>query len=287
MRWRDGRRSSNVEDRRGISAKTVAKGGGGIAIVVIAIITIMMGGDPATVLKQLGTDVVSGGGGAVEQGKVGAPDDEMGEFVAVVLADTEDTWNPLFEQMGQRYQEPRLVLFSDAVQSACGFQQSAVGPFYCPGDKQVYLDLTFFRDLDQSLGAPGDFAQAYVIAHEVGHHVQTLLGISADVHQQKRGVNKTEANALSVRQELQADCFAGIWAHYADRHRQVLEIGDMEEALNAASAIGDDRLQKRGSGQIVPESFTHGTSAQRMRWFKRGFDTGKVVECDTFRAKTL
>src|SRR5690606_12053608 len=188
--------------------------------------------------------------------------------------------HPLFQQMGQRYQEPRLVLFRDAVQSACGFQQSAVGPFYCPADKQVYLDLTFFRDLDQSLGAPGDFAQAYVIAHEVGHHVQTLLGISTDVHQQKRGVSKTEANALSVRQELQADCFAGIWAHYADRHRQVLEIGDMEEALNAASAIGDDRLQNRSSGQIVPESFTHGTSEQRMRWFKRGFDTGKVVECD-------
>jgi len=284
MRWRDGRRSSNVEDRRGISAGRAVKGGG-IGVVVMALIALALGVDPSFLLQQIDSGSVQSG--APQQGTVGVPADEMGEFVSVVLADTEDTWHPLFQQMGQRYQEPRLVLFRDAVQSACGFQQSAVGPFYCPADKQVYLDLTFFRDLDQSLGAPGDFAQAYVIAHEVGHHVQTLLGISTDVHQQKRGVSKTEANALSVRQELQADCFAGIWAHYADRHRQVLEIGDMEEALNAASAIGDDRLQNRSSGQIVPESFTHGTSEQRMRWFKRGFDTGKVVECDTFRAKTL
>lgn len=285
MRWKDGRRSGNVEDRRGISAGTVVKGGGGLVVVVIAVISILMGGDPAKVIGQLADEM---GGAQQEQGTVGGKlDDEMGDFVSVVLADTEDTWNPLFEQLGQQYQEPRLVIFSDAVQSACGFQQSAVGPFYCPADKQVYLDLTFFRDLDESLGAPGEFAQAYVIAHEVGHHVQTLLGISADVHQQKRGKSKAEANALSVKQELQADCFAGIWAHHADRHRQVLEVGDMEAALNAASAIGDDRLQKRSSGQVVPESFTHGTSEQRMRWFKRGFDTGKVRECDTFLAKKL
>lgn len=286
MRWKDGRRSGNVEDRRGISTGTMVKGGGGIAVVVIALISIMMGADPVTVIKQF-VGESSSGGGAYEQGTMGAPDDELGDFVSVVLADTEDTWNPLFEQMAQRYQEPRLVIFSDAVESACGFQQSAVGPFYCPADKQVYLDLTFFNDLAKNYGAPGEFARAYVIAHEVGHHVQTLLGISADVHQQKRGKTRAEANALSVRQELQADCFAGIWAHYADRDRQILEVGDIEAGLNAASAIGDDRLQKRHSGQIVPESFTHGTSEQRMRWFKRGFDTGKVRECDTFLAKSL
>ncbi len=284
MRWRDGRRSGNVEDRRGISAGTAVKGGG-IGVIVMALIAMAFGVDPSFLLQQL--DSGSATSSTQQQGTVGAPDDEKGEFVAVVLADMEDTWNPLFREMGQTYQEPRLVLFSDAVQSACGFQQSAVGPFYCPGDKQVYLDLTFFHDLDKTLGAPGEFAQAYVIAHEVGHHVQTLLGISADVHQQKRGVSKIEANALSVKQELQADCFAGIWAHYANSQRQVLEPGDMEIALNAASAIGDDRLQKRGSGQVVPESFTHGTSEQRMRWFKRGFDTGKVRECDTFLAKSL
>lgn len=284
MRWRDGRRSGNVEDRRGLSAGTAVKGGG-IGVIVMALIAIAFGVDPSFILQQL--DSGSATSASQQQGSIGAPNDEMGEFVSVVLADTEDTWNPLFRELGQNYQEPRLVLFSDAVQSACGFQQSAVGPFYCPADKQVYLDLTFFRDLDKQLGAPGEFAQAYVIAHEVGHHVQTLLGISADVHQQKRGKSKVEANALSVRQELQADCFAGIWAHYANSQRQVLEPGDMEAALNAASAIGDDRLQKRSSGQVVPESFTHGTSEQRMRWFKRGFDTGKVHECDTFLAKKL
>jgi predicted metalloprotease len=211
----------------------------------------------------------------------------MGQFVSVVLADTEDTWNTLFRENGQNYREPGLVLFSDAVQSACGFAQAAVGPFYCPSDQKVYIDLSFFRDLQQRFRAPGDFAQAYVIAHEVGHHVQTLMGISAEVQQMSSRLSRTDANTLSVRQELQADCFAGIWAHHAQQQRQILERGDIEEALGAASAIGDDRLQRQSQGYVAPESFTHGSSAQRVRWFTRGFQSGDLRECDTFNAAQI
>ena len=200
----------------------------------------------------------------------------------MVLADTEDTWNAIFQQAGRDYQEPKLVLFSGSVQSACGMASAAMGPFYCPGDQKVYIDLAFFGDLKRRHGAAGDFAQAYVIAHEVGHHVQTLLGISKQVRSAQRGLGKSEVNALSVKQELQADCFAGLWGNHADRSRQVLEQGDLEEALNAAAAIGDDRLQKQGQGYVVPESFTHGSSEQRVQWFRQGIETGDFSDCDTF-----
>jgi predicted metalloprotease len=209
------------------------------------------------------------------------------DFVAVVLADTEDTWAELFRRMNREYTDPKLVLFTGSVQSACGIAGAAVGPFYCPGDHKLYLDLDFFRALRTRFRAPGDFAQAYVVAHEVGHHVQTLLGISERVIATRLNGDRTAANALSVRQELQADCFAGVWAHHANRTRHVLEEGDLEEALNAAAAIGDDRLQRQSAGRVAPESFTHGTSAQRMRWFRRGFDSGAVGRCDTFRAEQL
>jgi predicted metalloprotease len=216
----------------------------------------------------------------------GAPDDPLAEFVSVVLADTEDTWRVLFAELGATYREPVLVLFTDAVQSACGFAQSAMGPFYCPADERIYIDLGFYRELRDRFQAPGDFAQAYVIAHEVGHHAQNLLGISQQV-QSARTASADAANALSVRLELQADCFAGVWANHADRVRQILESGDVEEGLNAASAIGDDRLQRQSSGRVVPDSFTHGSSAQRVRWFERGLEQGQLAACDTFAASSI
>ncbi|MGB5200282.1 MAG: neutral zinc metallopeptidase, partial [Sedimenticolaceae bacterium] len=216
-----------------------------------------------------------------------AQEKEMVEFVSVVLADTEETWSSLFQAGGESYKEPRLVLYRGAVNSACGLGQAAMGPFYCPGDQKVYLDLGFFDDLRQRHDAPGDFAQAYVVAHEVGHHVQTLLGISAEVQKAKRGKDEIEANRLAVKQELQADCFAGIWGHHASRSRQLLEQGDIEEGLNAASAIGDDRLQKQSRGYVTPESFTHGSSAQRVRWFKVGLEQGTLSACNTFAADDL
>jgi predicted metalloprotease len=212
---------------------------------------------------------------------------QLADFVSVVLADTEDTWHAIFQQSGQRYQEPTLVLFTGAVQSACGFAQAAMGPFYCPADQKVYIDLSFYDDLRSRHNAPGDFAQAYVIAHEIGHHVQNLTGISGEVQSMRRRVSETESNQLSVRLELQADCLAGIWANHADRSRQILETGDVEEALNAASAIGDDRLQKQAGGYVVPESFTHGSSAQRVRWFKQGMTSGRFDACNTFEAERL
>jgi hypothetical protein len=205
----------------------------------------------------------------------------------VVLADTEDTWHAQFRQMGKAYQEPTLVLFSGAVESACGFAQAAVGPFYCPADQKVYIDLSFYQDLKSRHGAPGDFAQAYVIAHEIGHHVQNLLGISEKVHSARRQISQAEGNRLSVMLELQADCFAGVWAHHADRARHILEPGDVEEALNAASAIGDDRLQRESRGYVTPDSFTHGSSKQRVRWFRQGLESGDVMACNTFRADNL
>jgi predicted metalloprotease len=245
--------------------------------VVVVVLGLVFGTD----LTQL---VTGSGTSGVPPGYEG---DEQAEFVSVILADTEDVWAERFQAMGNRYQPPTLVLFSDAVQSACGYAQAAVGPFYCPGDRKVYLDLAFFRDLDQRHGAPGDFAQAYVIAHEVGHHIQTLLGISARVHQQRQALSQVEANALSVRQELQADCFAGVWAHYADHARDLLEEGDIEEGLRAASAVGDDTLQRRAQGRIQPETWTHGSAAQRVRWFRRGYEQGRIEACDTFSARSL
>lgn len=287
MRWKTGRRSQNIEDRRGASARMPRglKRGGGLGVVVLVLVAMYFGIDPAILLQ--GTQ----SGGQVSPARTystdNAADKELVEFVSVVLADTEDTWQMLFADSNRRYQEPTLVLFTDAVRSACGFAQAAVGPFYCPGDHKVYIDLGFYKDLKHRFQAPGDFAQAYVIAHEVGHHVQNLLGISQEVHEERRRVSKVEANALSVRQELQADCFAGIWAHHAHRTRQILEEGDVEEALNAASAIGDDRLQRQAKGYISPESFTHGSSSQRMRWFSHGLKTGQLSGCDTFSVSQL
>ena len=281
MRWTMGRRSDNVEDRRGSSVPLVA--GGGIGSIILVLVALYFGIDPSVVLQgepppaatQQAPAASSRGG------------DEIRDFVAVVLGDTEDTWRGLFRRMNREYTDPKLVLFSGSVQSACGMAGAAVGPFYCPGDHKLYLDTTFFRDLRDRFGAPGDFAQAYVIAHEVGHHVQTLLGISDRVQNARRSGDRAQANALSVRLELQADCFAGVWAYHADKTRHILEQGDLEEALGAATAIGDDRLQKQSQGRVVPESFTHGSSAQRVRWFQRGFDSGEVRQCDTFAAERI
>lgn len=283
MRWELGRRSSNVEDRRGISAPVV---GGGIGTIVLAVIVTLLGGDPSVILQQ-GQDQSDRTSQQAPQTQGSTPNDRMADFVSVVLADTEDTWTKLFRQMGQNYVEPKLVIFSGAVKSACGSATSAVGPFYCPRDQKVYIDLSFYQDLKNKYNAPGDFAQAYVIAHEVGHHVQNVMGISSKVQTLQRQVSRTEANQLSVRLELQADCFAGVWANHADKARQILEAGDVDEALNAASSIGDDRLQRQSTGQIVPDSFTHGSSAQRVRWFKRGIQTGQPEQCNTFAAANL
>jgi predicted metalloprotease len=282
MRWTSGRQSDNVEDQRGSRVPLVA--GGGIGSIVLVLLALYFGIDPSVVLQ---------GQPPAQQTTQQAPaassrgGDEIRDFVSVVLADTEDTWREIFRRMNREYIDPKLVLFSGSVQSACGMAGAAVGPFYCPGDHKLYLDTSFFRDLRDRFGAPGDFAQAYVIAHEVGHHVQTLLGISDKVQNARRGADRTQANALSVRMELQADCFAGVWAKNADKTRHILEEGDVEEALGAATAIGDDRLQRRAEGRVVPESFTHGSSAQRVRWFQRGFESGEVRQCDTFAAKQL
>lgn len=251
--------------------------GGGLGTIVLILLALFFGVDPGALLQDPTLTAPPAG---TERG--GAPGDELADFVSVVLADTEDTWRLLFQRMNRDYRDPTLVLFTGAVQSACGIAGSAVGPFYCPADEKLYLDLGFFRELRDRFGAPGDFAQAYVVAHEVGHHVQTLLGISEQVRAAQARASRAQASALSVRQELQADCFAGIWAHHADRARQILEAGDIEEALNAAAAIGDDRLQRQAQGQVTPDSFTHGTSAQRMRWFDRGYRSGDPRRCDTF-----
>jgi predicted metalloprotease len=275
-----GRRSSNIEDRRGMGVPLVA--GGGLGAVVLALVVMFLGGDPNEVLQQTAPQ------GQTQEGTVGAPQDEGGDFVAAVLGDTEDAWNAIFrEQLGREYEEPRLVLFSDMVQSECGMGQAASGPFYCPLDRKVYIDLAFYRELRERFGAPGDFAQAYVISHEVGHHVQTLLGISQQVHSARSQVSREEGNELSVRQELQADCFAGVWANHTQKMRNFLEPGDLEEALNAASSIGDDRIQKQTQGRVSPESWTHGSSAQRVRWFRQGFEVGDMRQCDTFDATSL
>lgn len=283
MRWREGRRSSNVEDRRGMPVGRAAIGGGGVLVVLV--LALLFGADPAQLLDQI--QVTGGAPSTSTRGEAGPPRDEMGEFVAVVLAETEDVWTEQFAQMGRRYEPPRLILFDDRVQSACGMANSATGPFYCPGDRQVYIDLAFFRTLRDRLGAPGDFAQAYVIAHEVGHHVQDQLGLTAQVNAARGRVSEAEYNALSVKLELQADFLAGLWAQHAQRTKGLLEPGDIEEALTAASAIGDDRLQRESQGYVVPDAFTHGTSEQRVRWFRLGYETGDMGRADTFRASRL
>ena len=297
MKWEGNRESDNVEDRRSDGGGQGFGGGGGLfggrSIGIGTIVVALVGGwifgiNPLTILNLL-----SGGGAPTaqvqQQGPAQRPpaDDRMAKFVSTVLADTEDVWKEVFAKGGSTYKEPRLVLFRGATQTACGQGQAAMGPFYCPGDQKVYIDLGFYETLTRQLGAPGDFAQAYVIAHEVGHHVQNLLGISGKMDAMRGRVSKVEYNALSVRLELQADCFAGLWAQKAQTSRQILEQGDVEEAMNAAAKIGDDALQRGGGGAVVPESFTHGTSAQRQRWFDTGFKTGSVKACDTFSARNL
>jgi uncharacterized protein len=284
MRWRGERQSDNVEDRRGMPISRGAKVGGisGLGLVALVVVGLYLGIDPATML-QIGQNMQAPSV-STEQNARPAANDDMRNFVAVVLAETEDVWDAAFAKSGKTYEEPKLVLFSGAVESACGMAGSAVGPFYCPADHKVYLDLDFFEELHYQFGASGDFAQAYVIAHEVGHHVQTLLGITQKVTELQSRSSRTDRNKLSVMTELQADCLAGMWAHQADKNRNILEAGDIEEGLNAASAVGDDRIQKRTQGYVVPDGFTHGSAAQRVMWFKRGFEQGNFQACDTFNA---
>ena len=279
MRWQGRPGSGNIEDRRGMGMGLPIGGGIG-GLVLLLLVSALTGTNPIDLLNTAERG---------EEGAVGTSgvrdDDPQAQFVSVVLADTEETWRQIFTERGTSYAPPVLVLFTDATQSACGVGQAAMGPFYCPADRKVYLDLSFFRDLEQRFGAPGDFAQAYVIAHEVGHHVQTLLGVSQRMASMRARTSAAEANALSVRQELQADCYAGVWGHYAAR-RDLLDPGDAEEGLRAAAAIGDDRLQRQSQGRVVPESFTHGTSEQRVRWLRRGLTAGRLDACDTFTAES-
>jgi len=287
MRWRDGRESDNVEDRRGMTISRGAKIGGlsRLGLVAVVVIGMFLGINPSTLLQGI-SETQSPSVSTQQGGRTGV-NDEMRKFVAVVLGDTEDVWGETFRKMGRTYEEPKLVLFSQAVESACGMAGSATGPFYCPPDHKVYLDLSFFEDLRTRFGASGDFAQAYVIAHEVGHHVQTLLGISGKVRELQSRAGTAERNRLSVRMELQADCLAGVWANQAHRSRQILEAGDIEEGLNAASAIGDDRIQQRSQGHVVPDAFTHGSSEQRVRWFRLGLERGDYQACNTFNTSRL
>lgn len=301
MRWRGNRKSSNVEDRRGMrTAGSGGLGGSGgmlrllpmafkfLGVKGTLILLVCVGayglftGNLGSLLTGIGNQQDTTVSRSAVPFHETAQEKELVDFVSVILADTEDTWTALFRQKGRTYQEPRLVLFRGAVASACGMAQSAMGPFYCPGDQQVYIDLGFYDQLKNRFKAPGDFAQAYVIAHEVGHHVQTLLGISSHVHAARRKLSTAEGNQLSVRLELQADCLAGVWANHANKTRQLLEVGDLEEGLAAASAIGDDTLQKQSQGYVRPDSFTHGSSAQRVKWFKIGLDSGDMASCDTF-----
>ncbi|MEK7869964.1 MAG: neutral zinc metallopeptidase [Nitrospirota bacterium] len=282
MRWEGQRESENVEDRRGMGPARVGSVGGlGIGgIVLVLAVSYFTGTNPLTLINMLsGVQSMTESSAPSEPAPTGAPRDQLGKFASVVLADTETTWKQL---LGPEYEEPRLVLFSGGVRSACGTTSSAVGPFYCPGDHKVYLDLTFFNEMAQRLGAPGDFAQAYVIAHEVGHHVQNLTGVAGKITRLQRQASEKDANALSVRMELQADCFAGVWGHHANRKRNLIEPGDFEEGLKAAAAIGDDRLQKMGQGYVQPESWTHGSSDQRMTWLRRGLESGDPSVCNTF-----
>ena len=287
MKWSGGRRSKNIIDRRGAgSGKKLAGGGIGTLIVILA--ALYFGVDPTFLLEGVQSVNVSPGRSETRPGVEDLANDPLADMISVVIADTEDVWRDIFAGIDRRYEEPRLVLFSGTTSSACGLGQAAMGPFYCSRDKNAYIDLSFYRDLQDRFNAPGDFAQAYVIAHEVGHHVQNLLGISAEVQRLRQQSSDVESNKLSVRQELQADCFAGVWANRSRGGGNIaLESGDVEEALNAASAIGDDRLQKQARGTVAPDSFTHGSSEQRVRWFRTGFEQGNPDSCDTFSAETI
>jgi len=284
MKWIGSRQSSNVDDRRGLSGGKIAGGGGIIGVIIYFVYTFMSGGsvDPSQIqekLQQTNQRTLT----PEEQ----AADEERANFVKVVLAETEDVWNKIFSQSGNQYTEPTLVLFRDAVASGCGNASSASGPFYCPGDSKLYIDLSFYQDMQDKLNAPGDFAMAYVIAHEVGHHIQNLMGTADILNRKRQELSETEFNRYSVMMELQADFYAGVWAHHAQKMKNILEAGDIEEAMNAANAIGDDRLQKQATGEVVPDAFTHGTSAQRMYWFKKGFETGDIRQGDTFNDASL
>ena len=280
MRWRGARRSTNIDDRRGQRPRGRLVGGG-IGTIVLILAALYLGVDPTFLIEGMGT------GGSSAPAAPDPRENELAEMVSVVVADTEDAWHAIFTEQGMTYREPTLVLFTGATRSACGLGQAAMGPFYCPADEKAYIDLSFYEQMRAQLGAPGDFAQAYVIAHEIGHHVQNLLGTSGEVHRAKQSMSREDGNRLSVMLELQADCYAGVWANRADRARDLIEEGDVEEALNAASAIGDDALQRQSGGTVVPESFTHGTSDQRQRWFRTGLVTGNPAECDTFSATRL
>jgi len=284
MKWQGGRRSSNIEDRRGMRPRGGLVGGG-IGTIIIIIIALYFGVDPSFLIDGMQSSNVSTSG--TQPTADDLRNDPLADMIAVVIADTEDVWGELFAAQGRRYEQPTLVLFTGSTRSACGLGQAAMGPFYCPADRKAYIDLGFYEEMRTRFRAPGDFAQAYVIAHEIGHHVQNLLGVSDKVRQMQAKAGKAEGNQLSVRLELQADCLAGVWAHRADKARGILESGDVEEALNAASAIGDDRLQKQTRGTVVPESFTHGTSAQRQHWFRTGLQSGNPDSCDTFSVASL
>jgi uncharacterized protein len=280
MLYKGRRQSSNIEDRRGMSTGRKVGVGGGIVTVIIALVVMLLGGDPREVLQMMESQQATTE--SVSDYQPTAHEQELAEFVSVTLADTEDVWHKLFEDSGLTYREPTLVLFNGAAESACGFAQSATGPFYCPGDERVYIDLNFLEELQQKLGAKGDFAMAYIVAHEVGHHVQKQLGVLDQVHGLRGQVSEAKYNDQNVRLELQADFYAGIWAYHEQKMKNILEAGDIEEAMNAAQAVGDDRIQMKSQGYIVPDSFTHGTSEQRMRWFSKGFETGNVNNGDTF-----
>ncbi len=304
MRWKRGRRSQNIEDRRGMNTSARGRGarrGGGMKIggggaILLLLASLFFGQDLLTAFTGGGSAGGLGGslGGGIGSGQLAPPlsqtsgvrdNDEAGQFISAILADTEDVWTKLFQQAGQRYQVPKVVLFEDGVNSACGFTSSAAGPFYCPGDSKVYIDLGFFRTLQEQMKAGGDFAQAYVLAHEVGHHVQNLLGVSMAVQKKQRQVPKIQANALSVRTELQADCYAGVWAHHAHKDRQLLEPGDLEEGMNAAAQIGDDALMRNAGRRVHPDGFTHGSSQQRQTWLYKGLESGDAQACDTFNSQ--
>jgi uncharacterized protein len=280
MRWRDRRESDNIEDRRGFGGRGIAIGGG-LGGIVVLVIALLLGADPQQLMEQLPQNN-PGGSSAPTSRQTNPEEEELRKFVGVVLAETEDVWTTIFQQMNRQYRKPILVLYRDQVSSACGQAGASVGPFYCPADEKLYIDLSFFRELKSRFRAPGDFAIAYVVAHEVGHHVQNLLGTMGRVTNAQRQSSQVAGNALSVRLELQADCYAGVWARQAES-RGIVEPGDLNEALGAASAVGDDRLQREGQGYIVPDSFTHGSSQERVGWFRRGFETGDIVQCDSFR----
>jgi predicted metalloprotease len=286
MKWTGRRESSNVDDRRGVSGGKLAAGGGIAGLVIYLLYTVISGGtiDPSQVQQKLAPETNQTGTLTPEQQ---AADDERAKFVKVVVAETEDVWNKIFTESGNQYAEPILVLFRDAVASACGNASAASGPFYCPGDNKMYIDLSFYQDLQNKLNAPGDFAMAYVVAHEVGHHIQNLMGTAEKVNRLRQQLDEAEFNRYSVMMELQADFYAGVWAHYAQKMKNIIEPGDIDEALTAANAIGDDRLQRQATGQVTPDAFTHGTSAQRMYWFKKGFETGDIKQGDTFNDPSL